>query len=240
MTIEARNLSFRYGDKPVLREVSFALTSGRFHALLGPNGAGKSTLFGLLTRLLALQHGDLLLAGQSLKKQPAEAMRQIGVVFQQNALDLDLTVRQNLQYHAALHGLSRREARLRGDRELERFELLDRANDAVRQLNGGHRRRVEIARALLHEPSLLLLDEPTVGLDVASRKALNEHVRSLCDKDGLTVLWATHLIEEVRESDRVLILHQGQLLADGTGSAICEAEGARNLAETFNALTGAG
>ncbi|PHS48938.1 MAG: ABC transporter ATP-binding protein [Marinobacter sp.] len=240
MTIEASNLSFRYGDKPVLREVSFTLTSGRFHALLGPNGAGKSTLFGLLTRLLALQQGELLLAGQSLKKQPAEAMRQIGVVFQQNALDLDLTVRQNLQYHAALHGLSRKEARVRVDRELERFSLEDRANDAVRQLNGGHRRRVEIARALLHNPSLLLLDEPTVGLDVASRKALNEHVRTLCDEDGLTVLWATHLIEEVRADDRVLILHQGQLLADGNGQAICDAEGTRDLAETFHALIGAG
>ena len=240
MTIEASKLSFRYGDKPVLREVSFVLTSGRFHALLGPNGAGKSTLFGLLTRLLALQQGDILLGGQSLKKQPAEAMRKIGVVFQQNALDLDLTVRQNLQYHAALHGLSRKEARTRGDRELERFNLLDRANDAVRQLNGGHRRRVEIARALLHEPSLLLLDEPTVGLDVASRKALNEHVRTLCEEDGLTVLWATHLIEEVRTDDRVLILHQGQLLADGNGQAICEAEGTRDLAETFHSLTGAG
>ena len=240
MTIEASNLSFRYGDKPVLREVSFALTSGRFHALLGPNGAGKSTLFGLLTRLLALQQGDIRLGGRSLKKQPAEAMRQIGVVFQQNALDLDLTVRQNLQYHAALHGLSRKEARARGDRELERFNLLERAKDAVRQLNGGHRRRVEIARALLHEPSLLLLDEPTVGLDVASRKALNEHVRTLCEEDGLTVLWATHLIEEVRADDRVLILHQGQLLADGNGQAICDAEGTRDLAETFHALTGAG
>ena len=240
MTIEASNLSFRYGDRPVLREVSFALTSGRFHALLGPNGAGKSTLFGLLTRLLALQQGELRLAGQSLKHQPAEAMRQIGVVFQQNALDLDLTVRQNLQYHAALHGLSRKEARARGDRELERFNLLERANDAVRQLNGGHRRRVEIARALLHQPSLLLLDEPTVGLDVASRKALNEHVRTLSEEDGLTVLWATHLIEEVRADDRVLILHQGQLLADGNGQAICDAEGTRDLAETFHALTGAG
>ncbi|WP_396621927.1 ABC transporter ATP-binding protein [Marinobacter sp. W-8] len=239
MTIEASNLSFRYGDKPVLREVSFALTSGRFHALLGPNGAGKSTLFGLLTRLLALQQGDIFMAGQSLKKQPADAMRQIGVVFQQNALDLDLTVRQNLQYHAALHGLSRKEARARGDRELERFSLLDRANDAVRQLNGGHRRRVEIARALLHEPSLLLLDEPTVGLDVASRKALNEHVRTLCKEDDLTVLWATHLIEEVRAEDRVLILHQGQLLADGKGQAICETAGTRDLAETFHSLTGA-
>ena len=240
MTIEASHISFRYGDKPVLKEVSFALTSGRFHALLGPNGAGKSTLFGLLTRLLALQQGELLLAGQSLKKQPSEAMRQIGVVFQQNALDLDLTVRQNLQYHAALHGLSRKDARTRGDRELARFELLERAKEPVRKLNGGHRRRVEIARALLHEPSLLLLDEPTVGLDVASRRALNEHVRILCDEAGLTALWATHMIEEVQQDDRVLILHQGKLLADGSGQDICEAEGTRNLAETFHSLTGAG
>ena len=240
MTIEARNLSFRYGDKPVLKEVSFTLTSGGFHALLGPNGAGKSTLFGLLTRLLALQQGDILMAGQSLKKQPAEAMRKIGVVFQQNALDLDLTVRQNLLYHAALHGLSRKEARLRGDHELERFQLLERANEPVRKLNGGHRRRVEIARALLHEPSLLLLDEPTVGLDVASRRGLNNHVRTLCESDGLTVLWATHLIEEVRPEDRVLILHEGKLLADGAGHDICEAEGTRDLAETFHTLTGAG
>ncbi|WP_323751657.1 ABC transporter ATP-binding protein [Marinobacter sp.] len=240
MTVEAINLSFRYGDKTVLDEVSFTLTSGRFHALLGPNGAGKSTLFGLLTRLLALHQGDVRLAGQSLQKQPADAMRQIGVVFQQNALDLDLTVSQNLHYHAALHGLSRKEARAQAELELERAGLQDRANDTVRTLNGGHRRRVEIARALLHQPSLLLLDEPTVGLDVASRKAINNHVRTLCEQDGLTVLWATHLIEEVRQDDQVLILHQGRLLANGPGHTICKAEGTSNLAETFHALTGAG
>ena len=238
MTIEARNISFRYGNKPVLKEVGFTLTSRGFHALLGPNGAGKSTLFGLLTRLLALQQGDILFAGQSLKKQPAAAMRQIGVVFQQNALDLDLSVRQNLMYHCALHGLSRREARSRGDQELQRFGLLDRAGDAVRELNGGHRRRVEIARALLHRPSLLLLDEPTAGLDVASRRALNDHVHTLCEEDGLTVLWATHLIEEVRLQDRVLILHQGLLLADDKGLEICSADGTESLAETFESLTG--
>ncbi|WP_144779738.1 ATP-binding cassette domain-containing protein [Marinobacter maritimus] len=238
MTLEARNISFRYGNKPVLKEVDFTLTSGGFHALLGPNGAGKSTLFGLLTRLLALQQGDILLAGQSLKKQPADAMRQIGVVFQQNALDLDLSVRQNLMYHGALHGLSRREARSRGDQELRRFGLLARAGDAVRELNGGHRRRVEIARALLHRPSLLLLDEPTAGLDVTSRRALNDHVRRLCKKDGLTVLWATHLIDEVHQQDRVLILHQGQLLADEKGLEIYSADGSKSLAETFESLTG--
>lgn len=240
MTIEARNIGFRYGSKQVLTEVSFTLAAGRFHALLGPNGAGKSTLFGLMTRLLALQTGELFLDGQSLRKQPADAMRHIGVVFQQNALDLDLTVRQNLLYHAALHGLSRKEARLRSDRELERFALAERANDPVRLLNGGHRRRVEIARALLHHPTLLLLDEPTVGLDVASRAALNSHVRKLCAEDGLTVLWATHLIEEVRPEDRVLILHEGVLLANGEGQALCDHEGQPDLATTFHALTGAG
>ncbi|WP_421911620.1 ATP-binding cassette domain-containing protein [Marinobacter sp.] len=240
MTVRARNIGFRYGNRPVLEEVSFTLTSGGFHALLGLNGAGKSTLFGLLTGLLALQQGDLLVAGQSLKKQPTEAMCKIGMVFQQNALDLDLTVRQNLLYHAALHGLSRKEARARSDRELTRFHMLERANEPVRELNGGHRRRVEIARALLHEPSLLLLDEPTVGLDVASRKELNDHVRMLCESDSLTVLWATHLIEEVRREDRVLILHEGALLADGVGQDIYEVEGARDLVKTFHTLTGAG
>lgn len=239
MSLEARHISFRYREVPVLNDVSFQLDEGRFHALLGPNGAGKSTLFGLITRLLALQSGELLLSGQSLRRQPAAAMRAIGVVFQQNALDLDLTVRQNLLYHAALHGLSRRDARLRSDRELARFGLEDRARDPVRLLNGGHRRRVEIARALLHGPSLLLLDEPSAGLDVASRDALNRYVRDLCTEDGLTVLWATHLIDEVTLQDRVLILHQGNLLADGPGQALCDARGESSLVNTFNVLTGA-
>ncbi|SDX32303.1 ABC transporter ATP-binding protein [Marinobacter mobilis] len=238
MTLEARGISFHYGRKRVLNDVSFTLADGRFHALLGPNGAGKSTLFGLLTRLLALQQGDILLGGVSLKRQPATAMHQIGVVFQQNALDLDLTVQQNLMYHAGLHGMSLKESRLRCARELERFELSERAGTPVRQLNGGHRRRVEIARALLHQPSILLLDEPSVGLDVPSRETLNRHVRQLCDDSGLTVLWATHLIEEVRPDDQILILHQGRLLADSDGHSLCRDKGTSSLAETFRTLTG--
>ena len=182
MTIEASNLSFRYGDRPVLREVSFALTSGRFHALLGPNGAGKSTLFGLLTRLLALQQGELRLAGQSLKHQPAEAMRQIGVVFQQNALDLDLTVRQNLQYHAALHGLSRKEARARGDRELERFNLLERANDAVRLLVSEEVRDVACREQIVHVDQKLLVNNLVVG-----DKEQETVLRQNCSSDDYNV-----------------------------------------------------
>lgn len=238
-TMQALDLSFRYGEAQVLQAINFSLTPGRFHSLLGPNGAGKSTLFGLMTRLLALQSGDLQLNGRSLRRQPAAVMRRMGVVFQQNALDLDLTVRQNLHYHAALHGLSQRQARQASDRELARFALLERANDPVRRLNGGHRRRVEIARALLHRPELLLLDEPTAGLDIASRHHLNDHVRQLCTQEGLTVLWATHLIEEVTPGDQVLILHQGRLRADGEVETVCRMHGQRSLAATFHALTGA-
>ncbi|WP_444676969.1 ATP-binding cassette domain-containing protein [Halomonas sp. E19] len=237
MIMEAQGVGYRYRRQPVLQEVSFTLASGRFHALLGPNGAGKSTLFGLMTRLLALQQGDLRLGGRSLKHQPAAVMRHLGVVFQQNALDLDLSVTQNLQYHAALHGMSPRDARRRCAEELERQQLLEHARVPVRRLNGGHRRRVEIARALLHRPSLLLLDEPTAGLDLDSRAALNHHVRQLCRERELTVLWATHLIEEVTPEDQVLVLHRGRLLADEPGEALCRRHGGGSLTETFNALT---
>lgn len=237
MNVEARDIGYRYRHHPVLQEVSFTLASGGFHALLGPNGAGKSTLFGLMTRLLALQQGDLLLGGRSLKRQPAAVMRYLGVVFQHNALDLDLSVTQNLRYHAALHGLSPRQARQRCDEELERQQLVEHSRTPVRRLNGGHRRRVEIARALLHRPALLLLDEPTAGLDLDSRAALNAHVRELCRERGLTVLWATHLIEEVAPQDQVMVLHRGRLLAAESGEALCRHHGGASLTETFNTLT---
>src|SRR5690554_6916217 len=238
--LSVAGLSYAYGKKKALDRVSFAVAPGQCAILLGPNGAGKTTLFSLITRLYASREGRIEIAGYDVKKVPSRALAQLGVVFQQPTLDLDLSVLQNLHYHASLHGLSRRQADARIREELERQGMYERRKEKVRQLNGGHRRRVEIARALLHNPRLLLLDEPTVGLDVPSRKAINEHVRTLCKEDDLTVLWATHLIEEVRAEDRVLILHQGQLLADGKGQAICEAAGTRDLAETFHSLTGAG
>jgi ABC-2 type transport system ATP-binding protein len=213
--LDARAIGFAYGAREALSDVSFSLAPGRFAALLGPNGAGKSTLIALLTRLYDLQGGDIHVGGHSLREAPRAALSQLGVVFQQSTLDLDLSVEQNLRYHAALHGLSRRETALRVEAELERQTLGDRRREKVRELNGGHRRRVEIARALLHQPRLLLLDEASVGLDPASRLALNQHVRTLCREQGISVLWTTHLLDEVQADDALMILHQGRLVASG-------------------------
>lgn len=237
MSIRVEQVSFHYGKKAALNDVSFALETGQFAALLGPNGAGKSTLFALLTRLYAQQSGEIFLRELALNQHPTAVMQKLGVVFQQSTLDLDLTVQQNLSYHAALHGLSGKAAKGRIKQELERLQMLARADEKVRALNGGHRRRVEIARALLHQPEVLLLDEPTTGLDPQSRSALNQHIRQLCHETQLTVLWATHLIEEITLEDRVLLLHQGRLLSSATGHSLCELSQQDSLSKAFDTLT---
>lgn len=234
--LQVHGLSFAYGPRRALDEIAFAVPAGRFAALLGPNGAGKSTLIALLTRLYDLQQGDIEVGGCGLRRQPRLALRQMGVVFQQSTLDLDLSVEQNLRYHAALHGLPRALAASRIDQELARQQLQERRHDKVRTLNGGHRRRVEIARALLHRPRLLLLDEASVGLDPAARQALNAHVRQLCRDEGLAVLWTTHLLDEVRSDDQLLVLDRGRLVAQGDAAAV-SAEDGGDLPRTFARLT---
>ncbi|MDO7896986.1 ABC transporter ATP-binding protein [Pseudomonas citrulli] len=234
--LEVNDLGFAYGAREALRQVDFHLHAGHFAALLGPNGAGKSTLIALLTRLYDVQRGAIHVGGHSLQAAPRAALRQLGVVFQQSTLDLDLSVEQNLRYHIALHGVSRRQGAARIDAELARQHLAERRHERVRDLNGGHRRRVEIARALLHEPRLLLLDEPSVGLDPASRLALGEHVRQLCKMQGISVLWTTHLLDEVQPSDDLLILHQGRLVASGRADTVSLAHGG-SLGSAFHRLT---
>jgi ABC-2 type transport system ATP-binding protein len=226
MSLSVDQVSFSYGGKAALCDLSFSLSPG-FTALLGPNGAGKSTLFGLLTRLFTTPQGRIQVAGHDLNRNPRAALAQIGCVFQQQTLDLDLTVRRNLQYFAALHGLAGREAESRITAALQQLGMAERAQEPVRALNGGHRRRMEIARALIHRPSVLLLDEPTVGLDAAARAAIVAHVHDLAAQ-GLTVLWATHLSDEIRPEDHLLILDKGRLLADGRSSDIT---GANSLAQ---------
>lgn len=231
------DLSYSFGKDFALRDVAFTVAAGEFKALLGPNGAGKTTLFSLITRLYDAREGRVAIAGFDLRACSTRALRHIGVVFQLPTLDLDLNVRQNLRYHAALHGLSRTQADDRIDTELGRLDIAGRAGDRVRELSGGHRRRVEIARALLHRPSLLLLDEPTVGLDVPSRRDIVAHVHRLAAHDGIAVLWATHLIDEVASGDNVIVLHRGEVRAQGTLDAVNAIAGCATLADSFNALT---
>ncbi|WP_298976736.1 ABC transporter ATP-binding protein [uncultured Roseobacter sp.] len=233
--LRVTDLSFDYGPKKALDCVSLAVPPGRFCALLGPNGAGKSTLVSLLTRLLVAPMGDIHVAGHDLRTAPRKALAELGVVFQQPTLDLNLTVRQNLSYFGALHGLPRSEMPGRIDAALDRLDMRARGDEKARALNGGHRRRMELARALLHEPSVLLLDEPTVGLDAAARAAITEHVHDLAQQ-GLCVLWTTHLTDEVRDDDALLVLHRGQIIDAGVTGDI---RGAQTLSDWFLTRTGA-
>ncbi len=234
--LEVGDIAFAYGERRALDGVSFTAAQGRFTALLGPNGAGKSTLIALLTRLYDLQQGQIRIAGFDLRETPRKALARLGVVFQQSTLDLDLTVEQNLRYHAALHGMPRIVANERIELELQRQQLGERRRNKVRELNGGHRRRVEIARALLHRPELLLLDEASAGLDPASRQALNQHVRALCRDEGMSVLWTTHLLDEVQADDDLLVLNRGRLVAQGRAAEL--ATDGEDLAASFARLTG--
>jgi ABC-2 type transport system ATP-binding protein len=231
-------VSHSYGARRALDGVTFAVRPASFAVLLGLNGAGKSTLFSLVTRLYGTQRGRIDVFGHDVAREPGEALRLIGVVFQARTLDLDLSLMQNLTYHAALHGIGRREAQARAGEVLARIALGDRARDKVRSLSGGQMRRVEIARALLHRPRLLVLDEPTVGLDIRSRADILGHVRRLVAEDGVGVLWATHLIDEVAGTDQVVVLHQGRVLGDGPAAKLVADTGAANLREAFTALTG--
>ncbi len=233
--LAVRDLSFSYGAKQALDAVSFEVPDARFCALLGPNGAGKSTLVSLMTRLLVAPSGDISIAGQDLRRAPRKALAELGVVFQQPTLDLNLTVRQNLSYFAALHGLPGSEVAGRIDTALDRLDMRARADEKARALNGGHRRRMELARALLHDPKVLLLDEPTVGLDAAARQSITEHVHELADQ-GLCVLWTTHLTDEVRDTDALLVLHRGQILKAGVAG---DMRGSKTLSDWFLTQTGA-
>lgn len=229
--ISVKNLSYSYASKLALSDVNFDIASGQFCALLGPNGAGKSTLFGILTRLLMPSGAKVMVGGFDLHKSPRAALAQLGIVFQQSTLDLDLTVIQNMRFFAALHGIGGRAAEHSIEAALERLEMRERSKEKVRALNGGHRRRTEIARALIHDPSVLLLDEATVGLDAVTRLAITNHVHDLAD-DGITVLWATHLVDEVRPEDRLMILHNAEIMHDGYADDLGEDLRARFLAMT--------
>jgi ABC-2 type transport system ATP-binding protein len=235
--LKLNDVSHSYGAGLALKNVSFEVKSGCCTILLGPNGAGKTTLFSLIARLLPLRSGSIFCAGQNLIEAPNEIMSQVGIVFQQQTLDLDLTVDRNLTYYAALHGISRAITDRKIVEVLTKLDLLDKRQTKVRLLNGGHRRRVEIARALLTDPKLLLLDEPTVGLDIPTRRALVDVLHELAVVQDTAILWATHISDEVRDGDDVLVLSKGTMRASGTLKAVLSASSTKNIDDAFVRLT---
>ena len=237
--LAVEGLSYAYGPKRALDHVSFSLAPARVTALLGPNGAGKTTLFSLVTGLFDSRQGRIRIAGHDLRRERSRALSDLGIVFQAQTLDLDLTVERNLKYFAALRGLSRHEARGRIAALLDQVGLADKRRQKVRHLSGGQRRRVEVARALLDRPGLLLLDEPSTGLDIATRRWLVDEVHRLAREDGIAVLWATHLVDEVRTYDDLIVMEKGKVVARGEVDRVIREAEAADLDEAFTRLTSA-
>jgi ABC-2 type transport system ATP-binding protein len=232
------NVVKTYGPIRAVDGVGLNAFAGEFIALLGPNGAGKSTLFQLLSGLFLPDSGRIEIMGQNMLTNPVPALAKLGIVFQQPTLDLELTVTGNLLFHAGLHGISRAVARPRIEKELARLGLTERAHDKAGQLSGGNRRRVELARALLHEPRVLLMDEATVGLDPSSRNDLLKLILTMRRERSVAVLWATHLCDEVSDADRVIVLHRGKILADVPPAQFVSSAGAATIEQAFLRMTG--
>jgi len=211
--VEASAISFSYEERPALRDVSFSIARGELFGLLGPNGGGKTTLFKLLSTLVPLQSGTASILGHDLAQESSALRRRIGVVFQHPSVDGLLTVAENLAHHGRLYGISGTPLKDRIAAILPRLGLDQRADDLVQTLSGGLKRRVELAKALLHRPELLILDEPSTGLDPAARRDFFGHLEHLRDHEGVTVVLTTHQMEEAERCDRIGILHQGRMVA---------------------------
>lgn len=235
--LSINNISKSYGPHVALKQLSLDIAPGQFCVLLGPNGAGKSTLFQVLTGLFAPDAGEVTLFGVSLAQQPQQVLARLGVVFQQQSLDLDLSVRRNLAFHAQLHGFHWRDVQARARQLLEQLGLPEAWEQPIRELSGGNRRKVELARALLHRPALILMDEPTVGLDPKSRRDLLQAVKHQVDAHQCMVLWATHWVEEAEQADRVLVLNRGHLVASGSPLDVQQQLGGSTLEQGFIQIT---
>jgi ABC-2 type transport system ATP-binding protein len=214
--IEVQNLTHRYGERVALSEISFDVKPGEIFGLLGPNGGGKSTLFRILSTMMVPKEGRAVVAGYDVVGEPAQVRRHVGVVFQTQSLDKALTVEENLRSQGHLHGLSGAALGERMVDAMHQLGLADRRKDLVETLSGGLRRRVEIAKALLHRPPVLLMDEASTGLDPAARRDLSLHVENLRSREGVTILLTTHILEEADRCDRLVLLHQGRIVAHGS------------------------
>jgi ABC-2 type transport system ATP-binding protein len=220
IAVSATDLSYHYGERRALDRVSFEIAPGEFTAILGPNGGGKTTLFRVMTTLASPSIGHVAVFGDDVVTARDRVRHHIGVVFQAPALDVKLTVRENLLHHGHLHGLSGKPLRQQLSHALERLELSDRRGDLVESLSGGLKRRVELAKVMLTQPRLLLLDEPTTGLDPLARESFWRLINELREETKAAVLYTTHLLEEAEGAGRVIILDQGKIVADGAPDSL--------------------
>jgi len=222
VAVQVNNLVHSYADRKALRGVTFAVSRGEIFGLLGPNGGGKTTLFRILSTSFPATSGDAAIFGDDVRLHPDQVRRRIGVVFQNPSVDKKLTVRENLMHHGHIYGLRGAGLRGRMNEMMERLGVADRENAMVETLYGGLLRRVELAKGLLHRPQLLILDEPSIGLDPGARRDLWLYLERLREKEGVTILLTTHLIDEADRCDRVLILSEGVVVAMGTPDALKE------------------
>ena len=230
--VEVENLTHYYGERKALSDVSFQVDEAEIFSLLGPNGGGKTTLFRILSTLLLPTEGAARIFDLDIGTDSSRVRQQIGIVFQNPSLDIKLTVRENLVHQGHLYGLHGGTLRSRIDEMMGRLKITDRASSLVETLSGGLRRRVELAKGMLHHPKLLILDEPSVGLDPGARHDLWQYLESLRDSEGVTILATTHLIDEGDRSDHVLILNQGLVVGSGTPRALKQQIGGDIIALT--------
>ncbi|WP_354043506.1 ATP-binding cassette domain-containing protein [Devosia sp. UYZn731] len=226
-----------YGDIKALNAIDFAIGPGEIVGLLGPNGAGKSTLFQIAAGLFAPDAGTVSVFGLDYKANASRILADLGVVFQARSVDLDMSVKANLVFHGRLFGFSGKDLAERIAHVTELLEIADLLKRQVRTLSGGNQRRVEIARALLNRPKLLLLDEPSVGLDAVTRRNMIAHMQKVRDQSGTSILWATHLVEEVEQADRIILINKGDVLENATPAELMARAGVNSLTDAYIALS---
>jgi ABC-2 type transport system ATP-binding protein len=237
--IVAKNLVKKYGDFTAVDGISFDVAEGQIFAFLGPNGAGKSTTIKMLTTLLTPTSGELTLAGHDVVKQQKEVRNSFGIVFQDPSVDDELTAYENMQLHAVLYGLSNKVMKKRIEELLTLVELDDKANNRVKTFSGGMKRRLEIARGLLHHPKVLFLDEPTLGLDTQTRNLLWDYVRKLNETQKMTVFFTTHYLEEAENiAEMIAIIDHGKIVTRGTVAQLKKETNTKNLEDAYLKLTG--
>ena len=237
--IKVKNLTKKYQDLVAVDNITFDVKEGEVFAFLGPNGAGKTTTIKMLTTLLVPTSGEMVLDGHNPVTEQNEVRRSFGIVFQDPSLDDELTAYENMEIHAVLYKIPRNERRIRIEELLKFVDLWERKDDQVKHFSGGMKRRLEIARGLLHLPKILFLDEPTLGLDPQTRNLIWEHIKDLNKKEGITVFLTTHIMEEAeRVADKVAIIDHGKIVAQGTPEELKEQTKTKTLEEAFLSFTG--